>query len=60
MDGCGIYSSFYWYLNLYEATRSGWVMAIFLKGTQMAYFGQNAKGEPFAQITKLAIFLAQL
>ena len=61
MDGCGIYSSFYWYHNLYETTRSGWVMAIFLKSTQNGIFWvQFAKGGPFAKISKLAIFLAQL
>ena len=38
MDGCEIYSSFYWYHNFYETTRIGWVMAIFLKGTQNGQF----------------------
>ena len=53
MDGCGIYSSLLWYQKLYKTTRTGWEIAIFLKGTQN---GQNAKGGPFAKFSILAIF----
>ena len=57
MDGCGIYSSFYWYHNLYETTRSGWVMAIFLKGTQNGQFWPKCKGGTLCKNLKIGHFL---
>ena len=43
--------------NLYEKTRIGWVMGIFLKGTQNGQFWPKCKGGNLCKNLKIGHFL---
>ena len=47
---------FFWYPNLYETTRIGWGMAIFLKGTQNGQFWPKCKGGTLCKNLKTGHF----